>query len=133
MSNLTIGKLGKQTGTHIETIRYYERLQLIPEPERTPSGYRLYTDDFVRRLNFIKRAKELGFKLEEIKGFLELRIEDRASCKKVKRKIDHKVAEVNEKMKWLSEVKASLERFKDKCDRTDVRDCPFLTEMEGAS
>src|SRR5713101_4209048 len=74
-SGMTIGQLAKEGGVNIETVRYYERLQLLTPTARKPSGYRLYSDDVVRRLRFIKNAQALGFTLEEIAGLLNLRVD----------------------------------------------------------
>lgn len=74
METLTIGQLAKNAGVNIETIRYYERRGLIPEPPRRESGYRQYSPEFVTRIQFIKRAQELGFSLNEIAELLALRV-----------------------------------------------------------
>ena len=92
---LNIGTLAKQAEVNIQTIRYYERRGLLPEPERTASNYRVYAADTVRRVRFIKRAQDLGFTLSEIKELLDLRASPRSCCEdvrarsKAKTKPDH--------------------------------------------
>lgn len=77
---ITIGALSKRTGVNIETIRYYERIKLIPPPPRTDSGRRLYGAEDVRRLTFIRNARDLGFDISAIKTMLALQEEPEASC-----------------------------------------------------
>ena len=69
---LTRGVVAEQTGVNIETVRYYERIGLLPEPPRSVGGHRLYDEDLLRRLNFIRRSRELGFTLDEVRGLLRL-------------------------------------------------------------
>lgn len=71
-SRLTIGPLSKRTGCNIETIRYYERVGLLPAPGRSPGGYRLYEDQHLKRLTFIRRARALGFSIDEVRKLLRL-------------------------------------------------------------
>ncbi len=80
MKSMTIGQVAKQTGVGIETIRFYERRGLIDEPPRRDSGYRQYSEDVIARLEFIKRAKELGFSLKEINELFSLRVDHDTSC-----------------------------------------------------
>ena len=75
MKTFTIGQVAKLAGVGVETVRFYERKGLLEEPERTESGYRQFDENVVNRLLFIRRAKELGFTLNEIKGLLELRLD----------------------------------------------------------
>src|SRR5579863_7621733 len=84
MQGLTIGKLAGAAGVHLETIRYYERIGLMPEPGRTAGGYRSYGADHARRLAFIRRARELGFGIEGIRTLLNLAAPGRASCAEVR-------------------------------------------------
>src|SRR5881397_809545 len=76
----TIGELARAVGVGVSTVRYYERAGLLPQPDRTASSYRLYRDEAVARLRFIRRAQQLGFTLEEIKGLLELRVSRHTTC-----------------------------------------------------
>ena len=79
-----IGSLSRRTGVHIETVRYYEREGLLPEPPRTPGGHRVYDEVHVRRLNFIRRGRELGFTLGEIRQLLALVDENDFTCDEIK-------------------------------------------------
>ena len=80
-TTLTIGKLAKEAGVNIDTVRYYERRQLLLKPERTPSGYRIYQSEAITRIKFIKRAQVLGFSLDEIRELFQLRIDTDSACK----------------------------------------------------
>jgi MerR family mercuric resistance operon transcriptional regulator len=84
MQSFTIGRLATAAGVNLETVRYYERIKLIPSPARTASGHRAYEETHVRRLTFIRRARELGFSIEQIRALLVLADPSRASCAEVK-------------------------------------------------
>ena len=83
MDEMTRGEVAEKAGVNPETLRYYERKELIPTPRRSDGGFRLYDDGYVDRLRFIRRAKDLGFTLAEIKGLLDLRVNDEATCRDV--------------------------------------------------
>jgi len=84
MKPLTIGKLAATAGVNLETVRYYERIKLMPMPARTSSGHRTYEEGHIRRLAFIRRARELGFSIEQIRALLALAEPSRASCTEVR-------------------------------------------------
>ena len=94
MEALTIGQLARQAAVGVETIRFYEREGLLAEPERRPSGYRQYPAEVVRRVRFIRHAKELGFTLKEIQELLELRVDPVSSCADVRRHARAKIADI---------------------------------------
>src|SRR2546421_11311184 len=94
---LTIGQLAKESGVHLETIRYYEREGLIPAPLRKPSGYRAYQPAAARRLRFIKRVQKLGFSLGEIRGLLTQRAAPDEDCSEVCKRAKEKLGEVRRK------------------------------------
>ena len=129
--SLTIGQIAKETGIGIETIRYYEQLKLMPQPKRRPSGYRQYCQNCVRRLKFIRNAKELGFSLKEISSFLSLRIKSKSRCADIKKRTDHKISEIDDKIKKFQEIKRSLQRLSNKCvkGQASVSECPILEEI----
>src|SRR3546814_13155525 len=79
-TSLTIGDLAKATATKVETIRYYERIGLLPAPARTQGNYRSYTDDHLRRLSFVRRSRELGFAIEQVRALLDLADQRDRSC-----------------------------------------------------
>src|SRR5215831_2760069 len=87
---MTIGQVAKLSGVGVETIRFYEREGLLNKPKRKESGYRLFEAEVVTRIKFIKRAKQLGFSLKEIRELLSLRVDSRASATEVKKRVDSK-------------------------------------------
>lgn len=128
---LTIGQLAASAGVGRETVRFYERKGLVPDPGRTPSGYRRYPPDAVERLRFIRRAQGLGFTLEEIGDFLELRVDEVAACGAVEARARRKLESVAEKLAELERMRAVLERLVAACAaREPTSDCPILEEIE---
>jgi len=131
MEALTIGQLAKQAGVGVETIRFYEREGLLAEPERRRSGYRQYPREVVRRVRFIRHAKELGFTLKEIQELLDLRVDPRSSCADVRTRAASKIADIEERMASLERMKAALERLARRCcGRGPTADCPILEELD---
>ena len=131
MKPLTIGQLANQAGVKVDTVRYYERRHLIPEPARTPSGYRQYPPDTVARIRFIKRAQELGFSLNEIDELLQLKIDANSSCDDVKTRAQEKVADIENKIQVLERMQATLSELIDHCDlRRPTDACPILKALE---
>jgi Hg(II)-responsive transcriptional regulator len=130
MEKLTIGQLAKQANVNLETIRFYERRGLIPEPPRNKSGYRQYSQDAVVRTQFIKRAQALGFSLKEISELLSLRVEPGLTCGEVKARVQTKMVNVNERIASLQHMKEALLRLSKKCTgRGPVSKCPILEEL----
>ena len=128
---LTIGKIAAQAGVNVETVRYYERRGLLPEPPRTESGYRLYGPESVTRLRFIKRAQELGFTLHEIADLLALRVDAETTCEDVRRRAERKVAEIHHKISALQSIQTALETMIASCQRDGPQgECPFLETIE---
>jgi MerR family mercuric resistance operon transcriptional regulator len=129
---LTRGKLATQTGCNIETIRYYEAIGLIPAPARTASGYRNYDDEHVRRLNFIQRAKALGFSSDKIQGLLRLTDpgEDHTRAD-VKALTQAHIDEVAVKIRDLQKIKRRLSQISSFCDGSDksAQTCPILESL----
>ena len=97
MKTLTIGQLAKETGTNIETIRYYERRGLIPEPPRRESGYREFPPEYIERILFIKRAQALGFTLKEISELLAL-ADGNPACKDIRKFAEDKVKDIKSRI-----------------------------------
>jgi MerR family mercuric resistance operon transcriptional regulator len=117
----------------VETVRFYEREGLIDEPPRRKSGYRQYPKDTVHRLRFIRRARELGFTLKEIKELLSLRIDvsSTATCDAVRRLAEGKIAEVRDKIRTLQRMETVLAQLISDChNRTATGDCPILAVIE---
>ena len=134
MDGLTIGKLAKQVGIGIETVRFYERQGLIDPPPRTDSNYRIYPEDEVARLKFIKRAKALGFTLNEIKELLFMRHNPDATKADIKNRTLAKIKDIEKKINDLARIKAGLEHLVSSCDgHGSLDDCPILEAMETGS
>jgi MerR family mercuric resistance operon transcriptional regulator len=128
---LTIGKLAKAAGVGVETIRFYEREGLLPEPRRKRSGYRQYTPDAVARVLFIRRAKELGFTLKEITELLGLRVDPDKSCADVRALARAKIVDVERKMADLVRIKSALDRLAKACrGKGPTSECPILDALE---
>ncbi len=128
---LRIGQLAERAQVKVETVRFYERRGLIAEPERTPAGYRQYSLDAVRRIQFIKRAQHLGFSLSEIAELLELRARSPGACGAVARKAHDKIALVDAKIRELESIKGALETLAADCAmRAPSGECPILEALE---
>ncbi len=137
MQEWTIGQLARQTGVSVDTIRYYERRGLLRPHRRRPTlhgpGYRLYNEDAVRRLRFIKRAQRLGFSLREIRELLELRLDPQADRREVQRRIEHKVQTIDTKIRELRRLRHALIRIRRRCQGPGpVCACPILDALESA-
>lgn len=134
MNGLTIGKLAKQAGLTIDTVRFYERRGLIEEPARTKSNYRIYPEEDVVRLTFIKKAKSLGFSLNEIKELLTLQHDPEASKADIKKWIEIKIREIRCRIKDLSRILSALEQLAVSCDgHGPVSECSILEALTGDS
>ena len=130
-AQLTIGKVAKEAGVNIQTLRYYERRGMIQPVSRRDSGYRLYGSDASHRIRFIKRAQELGFTLREISELLKLKVSHRARCGDVKKKAERKLADVEMKMRALKAIEAALKELIRKCrNEATTDDCPILRSLE---
>jgi MerR family copper efflux transcriptional regulator len=130
MPAMTIGRLAKKAGVNIDTIRYYERNGLIPEPARRASGYREYGDTDAARLRFILRAKELGFTLAEIGELLSLSADH--DVRGVKRRAENRLEQVEHKIKELQRVRRGLKTLIDACPgHGDLEQCPIVAALSG--
>jgi Hg(II)-responsive transcriptional regulator len=128
---LKIGELAKCSGVGIETIRYYERQGLLAEPDRRPSGYRQYDESVVSRLQFIRRVKELGFTLSEIKELLGLWFEQNTKCVHVRQQAERKVSDLENKIRSLQRMKRSLKKIVSQCENRDAVDkCPLWLGLD---
>jgi MerR family mercuric resistance operon transcriptional regulator len=134
MNGLTIGRVARETGVGIETLRFYEREGLVPEPARRPSGYREYPPAIIRRIQFIRRAKALGFSLREIAELLSLRVDEARTCADVRERAATKIAEIEDKLRQLEQMKASLQRLAAACTgKGPSGECPILEALEAGS
>lgn len=126
MKIMKIGEVAKLSGTGIETIRFYEREGLLLEPERRPSGYRQYDEATVERLEYIRRAKELGFTLAEIKELLELSFAH-SNCDHIRQRADAKITDIEQKIRSLQQMKRSLGKIVERCrKKNSTDDCPLV-------
>jgi Hg(II)-responsive transcriptional regulator len=127
----TIGQVARSAGIGVETVRFYERRGLLQEPPRRSSGYRSYPADAIKRLRFVRRAKDLGFSLDEIKDLMALRFRPGASCSAVKRVAAAKVSDVEAKVKVLQRIRRVLLDLVDAClDAGPLDACPILKALE---
>jgi MerR family transcriptional regulator, mercuric resistance operon regulatory protein len=115
MEKITIGLLAKKSGVGIETVRFYQRKNLIREPNKSGS-IRLYSQEDIERIIFIKRAQELGFSLAEIKDLLEINTKNRQTCTMVKKKTMEKISQVEAKINDLLKMKEGLTALACACD-----------------
>lgn len=133
MNEYFVGQLAEKAGINVETVRYYEKLKLLPKPKRKQdSKYRIYDEEDLKRLLFIKRAKELGFTLKEIKELLDLRIDSRAKCGDVKHLTEHKLKDVDNRINDLKKIRNVLVKLINQCVNEEVssEECPILDSIE---
>lgn len=124
-----IGAMSKHTGVNIETIRYYERIEIMPRPDRTAGGNRQYNHDQLKRLSFIKRSREIGFSIEEIRALLEMVDRRDFTCGEVHSMTINHLASVKEKILALRRLEDALKKMASECSRGDVPDCPILDTL----
>jgi MerR family mercuric resistance operon transcriptional regulator len=128
---LTIGRLAALSRVNLETIRYYERIGLMPEPGRSGGGHRLYEDEHRRRLSFIRRARELGFRIEEIRALLDLAQPQRRSCADVRAVAVQHLEDVRAKIVDLARLEAALAATVNRCSTNGAApSCPVLEVLE---
>lgn len=131
MEQMTRSEIAELTGIGRETLRYYEKRGIIPDPPRSSAGYRLYDKCYARRIRFIGRAQELGFTLKEIKELLELRVDPDTTCKAVKTRAENKIEDVATKIRDLQSIRQALIHLADSCSgQGPTSDCPILEAME---
>jgi MerR family mercuric resistance operon transcriptional regulator len=130
MERLTIGEVAKQARVQVETLRYYERTGLVAHPPRSASNYRLYPQETVRRVQFIKRAQELGFSLKEIMELLALRATPETPCADIRRRTLDKITAIDEKIQTLIAMKHALAKLVEECSgQGEITDCPILAAL----
>ncbi|MEX2399593.1 MAG: MerR family DNA-binding protein [Rhodothermales bacterium] len=128
---MTRGEVAERSGVSRETVRYYERRGMIPEPPRTDGDYRIYDEKYVERIRFIKRAQELGFSLGEIEELLELRVDPDGDCGDVRSRATAKLVDVREKIDDLRRIEAALTSLADACSgEGPTSECPILEAIE---
>ena len=131
MTELTIGQLATRAGVEPGTIRYYEREGLLERASRRPSGYRIYTSRTLKRLHFIRTAKELGFALSEIRELLDLHVDPVESCEEVRAIAEARLAGVEARIDALERIRTSLVALVTACaTRTPTSECPILESLD---
>ena len=129
---LTIGALSRRTGVNIETIRFYEKTGVLPRPPRSAGGHRVYDEDCLKRLSFVRRSRELGFSLDEVRGLLRLVDGGRYTCAEVKViTLDH-LEDIRRKIADLRRLERTLSDVAGKCRGEKVPECPIIDALFGS-
>ena len=130
---MKIGELAEQTGVSVQAVRYYERRGLLPTPDRTASGYREYEGSDALRLSFIRRTKDLGFTLSEIRDLLDLQVRPGTTADDVRRRAVEKIQSMRSKIRDLRSITAALERVVSTCDAHGSPETCALMHALGAN
>lgn len=130
--NISIGEAAKASGVSAKMIRYYESIGLIAPPARSASGYRFYDERDVQTLRFVRRARDLGFPVEDIGKLLELWRDGARSSADVKRLAEHHIAALEEKIAALQSMQRTLEKLACACHGDDRPDCPILEDLSAS-
>src|SRR5216684_6797234 len=125
-----IGELSRLSGVNIETIRYYERIKMLPAPPRTASGRRVFGATDLRFLVFIRRSRELGFSLDEIRALLRLGAPAMASCSEVKEIATRHLEDIRAKLRDLKKLERLLSKTVARCSGNTAPDCPVLDILD---
>lgn len=128
---MRIGELADRAGVNVQTVRYYERRGLLPEPDRTGSGYREYDESDLLRLRFILRAKALGFTLSEIGELLALRVDADTTAEDVRRHALQKIADTEAKIRDLERIRSALRHLVGVCEaQGSPAECALMHAIE---
>lgn len=123
---IKIGELSLKTGVHIETIRYYERLKLIPKPGRSEAGHRVYSEDHVKRLSFIRRCRNLDFSLNEIRFLLQAAGKENPSCADVEKFSQEHLNLIQGKIRDLRAMEKTMKNLLGECQDNRAPGCPLI-------
>lgn len=126
---LTIGELGKATATKVETVRYYERIGLLPKPPRTTGNYRSYGNSELERLSFIRRARSLGFSLDQVRALLNLSDDGEQDCETIDQLARKHLEEVENKIADLTALHRELTGLLQSCSGGSVADCRIIQAL----
>ena len=129
VSRIAIGTLSKHTGTNVETIRYYERVGLLPAPGRSSGGYRLYENDHLKRLNFVRRARTLGFSIVQVRALLRLAEERKRPCAEVRAVAEAHLQDVRAKIADLRRMERVLKATVARCSAGGRTNCPLIVAL----
>jgi len=127
--SLKRAELARRSGCNLETIRYYEKIGLLPDPPRSEAGYRLYDEHHLQRLRFILRARELGFPVEEIRGLLGLVDGGNQTCAEVKSRTQKHLVDVRTQIADLTRIERVLAQTAERCSGDEVPECPVLDAL----
>jgi len=125
----SIGALSGRSGVHIETVRYYEKIGIMPAPARSAGGYRIYGTDHVRRLHFIRRGRELGFSLDELRGLLRLVDGHTYTCREVHALAVEHLAAIRQKIADLQRLEQVMSDMATQCKGDRVPECPIIDAL----
>jgi MerR family mercuric resistance operon transcriptional regulator len=126
---LSIGALAKRSGVNVETIRYYEKIGVMPAPDRTGAGYRVYGEEHVKRLHFVRRGRELGFGLDKLRGLLRLVDGDAYTCAEVHALTIAHLEEIRRKIADLKRLEKVMASMAAQCTDNQVPDCPVIDAL----
>ena len=129
---LTIGDLGKATNTKVETVRYYERIGLLPKPPRSTGNYRTYGAAELNQLSFIRRARDLGFSLDQVRALLSLSDDRTCDCAGIDHIAKEHLREVDRKLADLTALRRELKAVIDSCDGGTVAECRIIEALAPA-
>ena len=129
MDVLSIGKLSQQSGVNIETIRYYEKIGVMPAPGRSAGGFRIYEPDHLKRLSFVRRGRQLGFSLDEIRSLLRLVDGHGHTCAEVHALMLSHLAEIRRKIRDLRRLQRAMAEMAARCSGESVPECPIVDAL----
>jgi len=129
---LGIGELSRQTGVGIETIRYFEKIGIMPVPGRSEGGNRRYNTDHLQRLFFINRCRQIGFSQKEIKALLSMVDDKGVTCAEVHNITTEHIADIRKKIRDLTKLEKVLTKMANECSRGDIPDCPIIETLFAA-
>lgn len=129
---MTRGELARATGANAETVRFYEKIGLLPAPPRSPGGHRIYDREHVRRLTFILRGRGLGFSIEEVRGLLDLVDTGAVTCEQVRAMTLRHLADVRQKIADLTRLERVLAETAAQCTGDAAPNCPVIDAIAGA-
>jgi DNA-binding transcriptional MerR regulator len=131
MYALTIGQLSRATDTNIETIRYYEKIGLLPTPRRTAGNYRCYATEHLQRLGFIRRARELGFSIGDVRVLLKLAAQTESRCEEVRQLVARNLEATERKIEALTRLRRDLRDTLNSCEGGPIAECAVIQTLSG--
>ena len=126
---MSIGELSRRSGVHIETIRYYERIGVLPKPQRAPNGRRVYRREDAARLSYVRHARDLGFDLRSVRELLTLQQTPNISCKTASVLASNQLADVEDRLRRLTALRDELKRMVRACKNGRVIDCRVIEAL----